>query len=99
MAIMITLVWVTHLSSQLLTGMGPYAKYKGPGSPHVAQIRLITAVVDNNQLPERPAPESDAYTRFGMTDNIWGRISDCWAVDPALRPTASGLLQHLTTIA
>lgn len=78
--------------------MDPFAKYRVPENPHVARIRLITAVVDSNQRPERPASGSDAYTRFGMTDGIWGHISECWTADPALRPTVSCLLQRLETV-
>lgn len=78
-------------------GMGPFAEYYR-GAPHIAQTRLITAVVDNNERPERPAPASDAYARFGLTDGIWRQINGCWAADPTCRPTASALLQHLATV-
>ncbi|KAJ3513685.1 hypothetical protein NMY22_g14967 [Coprinellus aureogranulatus] len=76
---------------ELFTGENPFAKHFG-GLVHMAQYRLISAVVHQNERPRKPAAGSAAYTRYGLTDKIWCMVHRCWARDPATRPSVTDIL-------
>ncbi|KAJ3537427.1 hypothetical protein NMY22_g5594 [Coprinellus aureogranulatus] len=76
---------------ELFTGQQPFAEYVGDRT-HRAQYRLISAVVDRNERPQKPAGGSDSFIRFGLTEGIWGAIASCWHGDSASRPSVADLL-------
>jgi hypothetical protein len=45
-------------------------------------------------LPLRPSP--DVCHQVGLNDVIWKLMIQCWQMDPADRPIASGLVQTLS---
>ncbi|TEB25484.1 kinase-like protein [Coprinellus micaceus] len=77
------------LGFQLFSKSEPFQKYTGlSGNLAIAQVKLITAVVDRHERPER----------FAGAENIWNTLEACWAPDPASRPSASDLLRRLTSV-
>lgn len=80
---------------KLLTGISPFAPTYAGYPPHMAQIKLITAVVNHGERPKRPVVGSHVCARFVMTDQIWVVIEECLAANPASRPSAAGLLDRL----
>ncbi|TEB25495.1 hypothetical protein FA13DRAFT_1738221 [Coprinellus micaceus] len=79
---------------ELFIGDPPFlAKYRGYPT-HMAQFQLIRDVVGGAELPERPAME--ACARSGLTDEIWGLLTECWSTEPSLRPSVYDVLARVT---
>ncbi|TEB25487.1 kinase-like protein [Coprinellus micaceus] len=79
---------------ELFTGKAPFVPNERHTS-HMAQVELITAVVDHNTRPERPPPGSNAQPHSHLTGEVWGVIEECWDPVPASRPSAVDLLRRL----
>ncbi|KAJ3538472.1 hypothetical protein NMY22_g5145 [Coprinellus aureogranulatus] len=59
---------------------------------HLA-YHTIEEVIERNGLPTKPKAHSRAYTRRGLTDNIWDAMEWCWTRDPTMRPSAFELIE------
>ena len=71
---------------QVFTGLRPFNDFS---------IRKIVQGVPEGARPQKPEnPEDAAYTRYGLTEDIWKVIEQCWQGDPQARPTAKDLLQE-----
>ena len=89
----------THLlnvpsPSQLFTGEKPFPVVRAQRSPGSAIVTLFDAVLDRNERLAKPAEGSTAYTRYGMTDEIWKMSEDCSVPDPSKRPSARDILKR-----
>ncbi|KAF8993777.1 hypothetical protein BDQ17DRAFT_1367888 [Cyathus striatus] len=47
--------------------------------------------------PSRPHKSSRAFTRFGLTEDIWRTMTYCWDHTPSKRPTAVQINEYLTS--
>ncbi|KAG6908174.1 hypothetical protein DXG01_005827 [Tephrocybe rancida] len=52
----------------------------------------------NRQTPTRPSNQSDAWIIYGMTQELWGILEQCWNYEPARRPTMSDIVAYLASI-
>ncbi|KAJ3513682.1 hypothetical protein NMY22_g14971 [Coprinellus aureogranulatus] len=80
---------------ELFTGASPFSEQYRGYPTQMAQFKLITSLVDQGCRLQRPEVGSDAYSLFGLTDRIWNIIEECTARNPASRPSASAVLDHL----
>ncbi|TFK28396.1 kinase-like protein [Coprinopsis marcescibilis] len=70
---------------EIMTGRVPFYE-------HTRDETVIIKVMDGLQ-PSKPTPQDDAYTKFGLTEAIWGLITECWQRDPSMRPDAAEIVQ------
>ncbi|KAG6908177.1 hypothetical protein DXG01_005830 [Tephrocybe rancida] len=52
----------------------------------------------NRQTPTRPSNQSDAWIVYGMTQELWGILEQCWNYEPARRPAMSDIVAYLASI-
>ena len=45
-------------------------------------------VVEKGRSPMKPKRTEDAFSRFGLTEDIWRMMEECWARRPNDRPSA-----------
>ncbi|KAG5726124.1 Serine/threonine-protein kinase HT1, partial [Termitomyces sp. T112] len=60
--------------------------------------RDATVIAQKTQLgcrPMRPTEESPAWEEWGLTEDVWALMEDCWQNDPVKRPTADQVIQRL----
>lgn len=53
----------------------------------------MLAAIFSGRRPERPAPE--VRRRYGLDDNLWKLIVQCWGKNPVKRPSASAIVKKL----
>ncbi|TEB23734.1 kinase-like protein [Coprinellus micaceus] len=82
------------LAYEIFTGKNSFPEIGSHRSAIIGIQKLFKAVVDNDERPTKPAEGSTAYTHHGMTDDIWNMIQDCWAPEPAERPSARDILNR-----
>ncbi|KDQ17704.1 hypothetical protein BOTBODRAFT_580817 [Botryobasidium botryosum FD-172 SS1] len=71
---------------ELTTACAPFAEL----TDRSVQVKVQPGVSVN---PMRPLGE--AVLARGLDDDMWELAQDCWSLDPALRPTATEVLQRL----
>lgn len=49
----------------------------------------------NGKKPSKPPGNSEPFTRWGLTENIWNLMEQCWNSNPQQRPTARAASQRL----
>ncbi|KAG6900573.1 hypothetical protein C0995_003478 [Termitomyces sp. Mi166 len=47
--------------------------------------------------PKRPEPSSIVWKEWGLTEELWSLMEDCWKEDPSRRPTAANILGFWTS--
>ncbi|KAG5635033.1 hypothetical protein H0H81_012644 [Sphagnurus paluster] len=72
---------------EIFTGDSPFAGMSDSG---------VIYRIMSGQLPSRPPDSSPAWQSWGLTENIWILMHECWAKSPKKRPTTKQLLQRLT---
>ncbi|KAF6757210.1 kinase-like domain-containing protein [Ephemerocybe angulata] len=77
---------------EVFTGQSPFSDL-GRGLASEWAAARIYLEVPKGRRPSKPSAGSDAYQRYGLTEEIWGMMERCWAGDPKLRPSAAELLQ------
>ncbi|KAF5342346.1 hypothetical protein D9611_001604 [Ephemerocybe angulata] len=77
---------------EVFTGQSPFSDL-GRGLGNEWAAARIYLEVPKGRRPSKPSAGSDAYQRYGLTEEIWGMMERCWAGDPKLRPSAAELLQ------
>lgn len=45
--------------------------------------------------PSRPVSSSPSWSDWGLTEPIWALMEDCWAANPAARPTIEQFIERL----
>ncbi|KAG6915489.1 hypothetical protein DXG01_011289, partial [Tephrocybe rancida] len=45
--------------------------------------------------PMRPDPSSPSWKRFGLTEEIWSCMEQCWEREPSIRPSAATIVKCL----
>ncbi|KAG9122147.1 hypothetical protein FRC07_001600, partial [Ceratobasidium sp. 392] len=74
---------------ETFTGNIPY--------PEKNEIAVITAVVSLKELPERPLEHIPDGRKHG--DLLWRLLTQCWAYEPADRPSAEEVKSAISNIA
>lgn len=46
--------------------------------------------------PSHPSPHE--CSRYGLTDEIWDIMMECWKTDPAMRPSATTIISRLNSL-
>ncbi|TFK19395.1 kinase-like protein [Coprinopsis marcescibilis] len=69
---------------EITTGNVPFYEY----SRDTTVLKQLTT----GQKPSKPAPDSDAFTTFGLTEDLWSLMDRCWSPQPQSRPTAREVL-------
>lgn len=77
---------------QIFTGCTPFWEI-AQGPQYCTAHRIATEVVLGRR-PLKPTPGTDPYCRYGLTDDIWSMMQDCWAPEVRLRPTVHDLLER-----
>ncbi|TFK19567.1 kinase-like protein [Coprinopsis marcescibilis] len=54
---------------------------------------VVVARLSRGERPSKPAKTDDAFTRFGLTSQLWKSMTTCWRVDPRSRPLARSILE------
>ncbi|KAF9450092.1 kinase-like protein [Macrolepiota fuliginosa MF-IS2] len=57
-------------------------------------LSVILAIVKGKK-PSKPSDNSKPFTSWGLTDNIWNLMEQCWDSNPQHRPTAGNASQQL----
>jgi hypothetical protein len=68
-----------------MTGKPPFFYY--PMDP------MVIVNVIKGELPKRP---EENEVEDDITDELWALLTECWASDPATRPTMREVLKNLT---
>jgi hypothetical protein len=55
---------------------------------------MATHVGMNGRHPSKPPFGSAPYLKFGLTEDIWSMMENCWNFEARTRPTANQLLQQ-----
>ncbi|KAG6915882.1 hypothetical protein DXG01_009419 [Tephrocybe rancida] len=55
----------------------------------------VTFHVVSGACPVRPNPSSPSWKIFGLTEEIWACMEQCWEREPLRRPSASTVVNHL----
>ncbi|TFK19388.1 kinase-like protein [Coprinopsis marcescibilis] len=69
---------------EIMTGNIPFYEY--------SRDPTVMIKVMHGSRPSKPAPDSDAFVSFGLTELIWELMERCWQREPSLRPEAKDLL-------
>ncbi|KAG6894634.1 hypothetical protein C0995_013925, partial [Termitomyces sp. Mi166 len=72
---------------QIFTGERPFFEF-----PIYSQIPEI---VLNGRRPSRPVSSSTPWTQWGLTEDIWRLMEECWLHDPSARPTIDDVARRL----
>ena len=67
---------------EVLTGQPPFPGHTGS----TVVMRVIYG-----ERPERPRGAEAVW----FTDDLWAMLEQCWSPQPAVRPTAEAILEHL----
>ncbi|KAG6915487.1 hypothetical protein DXG01_011287 [Tephrocybe rancida] len=67
---------------EIFTGETPFNDMVGPGGQ--AGLRLA-----------RPESSSPAWKDFGLTEEIWACMEQCWEREPSIRPSAATIVKRL----
>jgi|SRR5882762_4681507 hypothetical protein len=57
------------------------------------EFRILMLIRKGNR-PHRPS--NDICLSHGLDDALWTLIESCWAMEPAARPSASKIVEHLS---
>lgn len=71
-------------ADQIFTGEPPFAELE-------SDISVILAVM-RGKMPKRP--EGDAI-KYGLDDDMWKLITDCWSPAPSDRPSMDAVITRL----
>ncbi|KAG6906220.1 hypothetical protein DXG01_015143 [Tephrocybe rancida] len=71
----------------LFTGKVPYFEVTRP-------MAVINRILGGN-LPSRPSPEDKSWTEWGLTEELWDLLVDCWKMTPSDRPESSAVVLRL----
>ncbi|KAG6894848.1 hypothetical protein C0995_013586, partial [Termitomyces sp. Mi166 len=72
---------------EIFTGERPFFEF-----PIYSQIPEI---VLNGRRPSRPVSSSTPWTQWGLTEDIWRLMEECWLHDPSARPTIDDVARRL----
>ncbi|GLB37866.1 putative protein tyrosine kinase [Lyophyllum shimeji] len=64
--------------------------------PH--DTEWIKREIKSGERPSRPPDSSPSWNGWGLTEQIWGLMKECWAAIPAARPTADDVVDRLTSM-
>ncbi|KAG6907960.1 hypothetical protein DXG01_006748 [Tephrocybe rancida] len=73
---------------EIFTGDIPFAS--------ITRDNTVILRVSSDARPTRPPNSSLSWTEWGLTEDIWACIEDCWKGQPAERPLAAAIAQRLT---
>ncbi|RXW24304.1 hypothetical protein EST38_g1569 [Candolleomyces aberdarensis] len=80
------------LAYEIFTGLFPFAELLTHGlSSFQLHIIISTRVVKHGRRPQKPAVDSPACLRYGLTDSIWDMMETCWDRKVRRRPSADDL--------
>ncbi|KAG5637390.1 hypothetical protein H0H81_004767 [Sphagnurus paluster] len=71
---------------EIFTGDTPFTK--------MSDSRVMFCVM-SGERPTRPPDSSPAWRSWGLTENIWLLMQECWALNPKERPTTEQLRHRL----
>ncbi|GLB42987.1 putative cysteine protease [Lyophyllum shimeji] len=70
------------------------------GEVPFANIQLDVTVIlkiTSGARPARPKPLSPSWQQWGLTENIWTVMQDCWKRDPLERPSIEEVIRRLSS--
>ncbi|TFK27177.1 kinase-like protein [Coprinopsis marcescibilis] len=70
---------------EIMTGRVPFYEYTRDAT---VMMKVMAGL-----KPSKPTPQDDAYKQFGLTEAIWGLITECWHENPAMRPDAADIVR------
>ncbi|KAG6905534.1 hypothetical protein DXG01_002185, partial [Tephrocybe rancida] len=72
---------------EIFTGEVPFAS--------ITRDNTVILRVLSGARPARPPSSSPSKTEWGLTQDIWACIGDCWKGQPSERPPATGVVRRL----
>ncbi|KAG6919159.1 hypothetical protein DXG01_008966 [Tephrocybe rancida] len=72
---------------EIFTGTTPFA--------HLSKDALVMLNIKAGAKPSRPSDSGPSWTQWGLTQEIWLLMLDCWNTDPANRPTIESVKERL----
>ncbi|KAF8074585.1 kinase-like domain-containing protein [Lyophyllum atratum] len=73
---------------EIFTGNIPY--------PHIPYNALISEEVRNGARPRRPSNSSNSWRAWGLTEDMWSLMQDCWKANRLNRPTVEDVVKRLS---
>ena len=71
-----------------MTGEQPFS--------HCARTPEVLIYAARGGRPLRPpGPNAEEIVKRGLDDSLWQLLTECWAHDPAFRPTIQEVLERL----
>ncbi|KXN84991.1 Serine/threonine-protein kinase HT1 [Leucoagaricus sp. SymC.cos] len=61
------------------------------------QVRVMKAILEGKR-PTKPVPIHPAWTKWGLSEDIWELMEECWETEPEQRPVASKVVQLITKL-
>ncbi|KAG6907964.1 hypothetical protein DXG01_006752, partial [Tephrocybe rancida] len=72
---------------EIFTGEVPFAS--------ITRDNTVILRVSSGARPARPLKSSPSWMEWGLTEDIWACIEDCWKGQPTERPPAATVVQRL----
>ncbi|KAJ3560055.1 hypothetical protein NP233_g11083 [Leucocoprinus birnbaumii] len=73
--------WLHHI----FTGQLPFYEFSQP-------VRVLKIILDGKR-PTKPSFVHPAWKQWGLSEEIWGLMEDCWEADPEKRPLANKVVK------
>lgn len=73
--------------AQIFTGRVPFYELQRDST--------VMLKVKQGLQPTRPALSSSSWTEWGLIEEIWQLMEDCWNEDASLRPSIDGVITQL----
>ncbi|GLB37954.1 putative as part of the replication protein A (RPA RP-A), a single-stranded DNA-binding heterotrimeric complex, may play an essential role in DNA replication, recombination and repair [Lyophyllum shimeji] len=75
---------------EMFTGQVPFARVRNAA---------VMSKVSSGERPARPPVSSSSWSAWGLTEDIWTLMEDCWKDNPEERPTIDEIIDYLERIA
>ncbi|KAG6910448.1 hypothetical protein DXG01_010373 [Tephrocybe rancida] len=63
---------------------------------NVSRDAAVMLQIQRGTRPSRPPQSSLPWRKWGLTENIWAVIQECWGADPLDRPTTEQVINRLS---
>ncbi|KAF6759775.1 kinase-like domain-containing protein [Ephemerocybe angulata] len=77
---------------KVMTGYTPFYEV-GHGAQPLHRLCLIMEEVQGGKLPLKPRVTDPAFIHFGLTQDLWGMMTECWDRVPERRPSTLTLAE------
>ncbi|KAF6745756.1 kinase-like domain-containing protein [Ephemerocybe angulata] len=84
---------VACLTYKVMTDNTPFYEVSPGTQPHLRHYRIMEDV-RGGKMPLKPRVTDPAFIHFGLTQDLWDMMTECWNREPKRRPLTFTLVQR-----